>query len=123
MTHLCRRATRALLVTDRGGGLWQVRSRTVAVPSHRAGGSGAVAGADLEPLGHDTRASRRGRGGRGGCGADGRGGGGAEDGEDARMAAAAFAVGASGAGMVNLTGGMWGRAAPQRQSPPSGGAW
>jgi hypothetical protein len=64
-----------------------VRSRTVAVPSHRAGGSGAVAGADadLEPLGHDSRASRRGRGGQGGCDADDGGGGGAEDGEDARM--------------------------------------
>jgi hypothetical protein len=35
-------------------------------------------------------------------------------------AATAFAVGASGAGMVNLTGGMWGRAAPPRQSPPGG---
>jgi hypothetical protein len=58
-----------------------VRSRTVVVPSHHAGGSGAVAGADadLEPLGHDSRASRRGRGGRGGCDADDGGGGGAKD--------------------------------------------
>jgi hypothetical protein len=102
-----------------------VRSRMVAVPSHRARGSGAVAGADadLEPLGHDSRASRRGRGGRGGCGADDVGGEALRTGRTRGWAAAAFAVGASGAGMVNLTGGMWGGAAPPRQSPPGGGAW
>jgi hypothetical protein len=62
----------------------------------------AVAGvdADLEPLGHDSRASRRGRGGRG-VAAPMTGAG--EALRTRRWATMAFAVGASGARMVNLT--------------------
>jgi hypothetical protein len=62
-------------------------------------------------------------GGGGGCGADDGGGEALRTGRTGGWAAATFAVGASGVGMVNLTGGMWGRAAPPRQSPPGGGAW